>query len=64
MTQKRQKASLNMRIKMIDKCKICGIPRYRHLYYEDCGHDFLRIEEGEVIEKRERNTRKNKEFLK
>ena len=27
----------------LKQCERCGIPKYRHPYYEDCGHDFLTI---------------------
>ena len=26
------------------QCAKCGIPKYRHPYFEDCGHDFLNEE--------------------
>ncbi len=26
------------------QCGQCGIPKYRHPYFEDCGHDFLNLE--------------------
>lgn len=33
-----------------EQCEKCGIPKYRHPYYEDCGHDFLSILKEEVEE--------------
>ena len=38
------------------QCGICGIPKYRHPYFENCGHDFL----NEEFLKRQ-NERRNRE---
>jgi len=36
----------NNLIKSFEQCEKCGIPKYRHPYYEDCGHNFLSILDG------------------